>query len=112
MQVDSEKDAKHKSKEQKQRRQKDQSRAENVRRSIEGKPRFQRRFDQSQVKSVVDLFGGTPLNIFDAASTAEDPLKTWDMLHKKELRLAVTHPPSNYFGKSVMFVSCTQRFNI
>lgn len=51
------------------------------------------------MKGVVDLFGGQPLGIFDKASTAEDTLKTWDMLNKKELKLAVTHPPSNYFGK-------------
>lgn len=99
MQVEDEKPAGGKNYEQN-RRQQEPSRAENVRRALDGRQqRLPRKFDQSQVKSVVNLFGGKPLNIFDSASTAEDQLKTWDMLHKKEMRLAVTHPPSNYFGE-------------
>lgn len=96
MQIDDEQDMKRKEK----RSHQDPSRAESVRKSLSGRPpRQTRKFDQSQVKSVVNLFGATPLGIFDKASTAEDSLKTWDMLNKKELKLAVTHPPSNYFGK-------------
>jgi hypothetical protein len=57
-------------------------------------------YSQSQVKSVVNLFGGKPLGIFEKSSnTVADQLTTWDMLHKKEMKLAVTHPPTNYFGE-------------
>ena len=48
---------------------------------------------------VVDLFGAEPLGIFDKASTSKDILDTWSMLEKREMKLAVTHPPKNYFGK-------------
>lgn len=57
----------------------------------------------------VDLFGGEkPLNIFkvgDAASnqTADDILSTWSRLQERELKLAVTHPPSNYFQKMALW---------
>lgn len=33
----------------------------------------------------------------------EDPLKTWSILEKGELRLATTHPPSNYFEKMAIW---------
>lgn len=39
------------------------------------------------------------MGIFTKASTAKDPLETWSKLEQRELKLAVTHPPSNYFGK-------------
>lgn len=55
------------------------------------------------MKSVVNLYGGTPLGIFEKASTSEDHLKTWSSLAKKEMKLAVTHPPTNYFGEIKSF---------
>ena len=32
-----------------------------------------------------------------------DPLTTWSRLEKRELKLAVTHPPSNYFEKMMQW---------
>ena len=32
-----------------------------------------------------------------------DPLITWSRLEKRELKLAVTHPPSNYFEKMILW---------
>jgi small subunit ribosomal protein S31 len=36
-------------------------------------------------------------------SKSEDPLKTWQKLQERELKLAVTHPPGNYFEKMIMW---------
>lgn len=30
-------------------------------------------------------------------------LKTWEELHKRELQLAVTHPPENYFQEMILW---------
>lgn len=51
------------------------------------------------MSGVVNLFAAEPLNIFHQASKVADPLKTWSALEQRELKLAVTHPPKNYFGK-------------
>lgn len=54
----------------------------------------------------VKLFEGESLNIFtDTASLKESPdmLPTWKKLHERELRLAVTHPPANYFQKMALW---------
>jgi len=42
------------------------------------------------------------MNIFTKASDVEDPLTTWSQLSKREMKLAVTHPPNNYFGEISM----------
>lgn len=76
----------------------DFSRAQMVRRAI-GKQNRQQPREMSEQKIVVNLFGNKSLNIFDKASDTVDPLKTWSSLEKRELKLAVTHPPRNYFGK-------------
>ena len=48
---------------------------------------------------VVNLFGKKPLGLFTKASDGKDPLETWSKLEQREMKLAITHPPSNYFGK-------------
>lgn len=50
-----------------------------------------------------NIFGGTPLGIFEKPSNASDPCEMWSFLEKKELKLAVTHPPKNYFEKMAMW---------
>lgn len=74
--------------------------------NLVGKPRQQQQFagsrmprDRSQKQTIVNLFGGKPLNIFTEKSNVPDSLDTWSKLEKRELKLAVTHPPRNYFGK-------------
>uniref|UniRef100_A0AAG5DTQ3 Small ribosomal subunit protein mS31 n=1 Tax=Anopheles atroparvus TaxID=41427 RepID=A0AAG5DTQ3_ANOAO len=54
----------------------------------------------------VTLFNEEPLGIFtDLASLRETPdkLTTWQKLDDRELRLAVTHPPANYFQKMAIW---------
>lgn len=51
------------------------------------------------MSGVVNLFGSEPLGIFEKASDRADALETWAKLQQRELKLAVTHPPSNYFGE-------------
>ncbi|XP_053680177.1 28S ribosomal protein S31, mitochondrial [Anopheles nili] len=54
----------------------------------------------------VKLFGEEPLGIFtDLATLKESPdmLPVWQKLSERELRLAVMHPPSNYFQKMALW---------
>ncbi|XP_058117286.1 small ribosomal subunit protein mS31 [Anopheles ziemanni] len=54
----------------------------------------------------VKLFNEEPLGIFtDLASLKDTPdkLSTWQKLNDRELRLAVTHPPANYFQKMAIW---------
>uniref|UniRef100_A0A182Y9I1 Small ribosomal subunit protein mS31 n=1 Tax=Anopheles stephensi TaxID=30069 RepID=A0A182Y9I1_ANOST len=54
----------------------------------------------------VKLFDEEPLGIFtDLATLKESPdkLPTWQKLNERELRLAVTHPPANYFQKMAIW---------
>lgn len=58
----------------------------------------------------IDLFGTEPLGIFTAQSkdseiekSTEPVLKTWNYLEERELRLAVTHPPENYFQEMILW---------
>ncbi|XP_055531450.1 28S ribosomal protein S31, mitochondrial [Wyeomyia smithii] len=54
----------------------------------------------------VKLFEEEPLNIFtDPAALKDSPdiLDTWKRLQERELRLAVTHPPANYFQKMALW---------
>lgn len=72
----------------------------------QGRPQksaFPRRERKPKEFSSVDLFGGTPLNIFEKVSTAIDPCTTWSKLAKRELKLTVTHPPRNYFEKMALW---------
>lgn len=60
--------------------------------------------EPTKQKVIVDLFGGKSLNIFEKASNVPDILETWNKLEQRELKLAVTHPPKNYFGKFNVFL--------
>ncbi|XP_055907893.1 28S ribosomal protein S31, mitochondrial [Eupeodes corollae] len=54
----------------------------------------------------VNLFGSKPLDIFkDPSKLCDSPdiLKTWEHLYQHELKLTVTHPPSNYFQKMALW---------
>lgn len=57
----------------------------------------------------IDIFGGEPLGIFKVpeseAETSDAPpeLTTWHRLEARELRLAVTHPPSNIFEEMIQW---------
>lgn len=54
----------------------------------------------------MNLFGGTKLGIFpaiDQLAESTDILQTWSKLQERELQLAVTHPPSNYFQKMALW---------
>lgn len=55
--------------------------------------------ERTQKQTIVNLFGGKPLNIFTESSSVPDQLETWSKLEKREMKLTVTHPPRNYFGK-------------
>lgn len=59
----------------------------------------QTNFRMAPMSGVVNLFGSESLGIFEKASDRSDALETWAKLQQRELKLAVTHPPSNYFGK-------------
>ncbi|KAL9692295.1 hypothetical protein quinque_016493 [Culex quinquefasciatus] len=61
---------------------------------------------EQRVVRNVKLFDGEPLGIFtDPSLLRESPdvLKTWNALHERELRLAVTHPPANHFQKMALW---------
>ncbi|XP_019875241.1 28S ribosomal protein S31, mitochondrial [Aethina tumida] len=53
----------------------------------------------------IDLFGSEPLGIFTNKSNFKDGVenKTWNNLYQRELRLAVTHPPANYFQQMILW---------
>lgn len=54
----------------------------------------------------VNLFGSQPLGIFknlDQLKDSPDILTTWNTLSERELKLAVTHPPANYFQKMALW---------
>lgn len=63
-----------------------------------------RKFEPPKMLSKVDLFGAEPLGIFTSSKgIPRESLEIWDYLEKRELRLAVTHPPSNYFQKMALW---------
>lgn len=84
-----------------------------VQKSRRPPPRLRKReLSDVQVPVVpIDLFGADPLGIFtrDGAITSTvtndcpKTLSTWDMLLQRDLRLAVTHPPSNYFQQMIQW---------
>jgi small subunit ribosomal protein S31 len=58
----------------------------------------------------INIFGGEPLGIFEVpespVGTTSDVLSevtTWHRLEARELRLAVTHPPSNIFEEMIQW---------
>lgn len=84
------------------------SRSEQARQILKSKPPIKQRFTRSTSVSQaerLDLFGGDPLNIFSKLETKTEnlALKTWEQLQNRELRLAVTHPPSNYYQQMILW---------
>lgn len=61
-------------------------------------------FSAAAASGVVNLFDAEPLGLFDKASTSKDILETWSQLEQRELKLSVTHPPKNYFGKTPLSI--------
>ncbi|KAL7018121.1 hypothetical protein ACKWTF_010646 [Chironomus riparius] len=83
------------------------SKAQNVR-NIIGQGRQQRDApraprEKSQKQTIVNLFGGKPLNIFTDSAVVPDHLETWSKLEQREMKLTVTHPPRNYFEKMILW---------
>lgn len=52
----------------------------------------------------MDLFRSEPLGLFKKDLKDEGIANNkWRALHEKELQLAVTHPPSNYFHQMIQW---------
>lgn len=53
----------------------------------------------------INLFSSEPLDIFKNFDVSANcpTLPTWDRLHKKSLKLAVTHPPKNIYEQMVIW---------
>lgn len=57
-----------------------------------------------RVVQKIDLFGSEPLGIFTNKELKENPEnKTWQSLYQRDLQLAVTHPPANYFQQMILW---------
>ncbi|XP_063706231.1 small ribosomal subunit protein mS31 [Culicoides brevitarsis] len=70
----------------------------------ERKPKAPRPTQPAKRTAKIDLFGAQPLDIFtETKATPKEFLETWDSLEKRELRLSITHPPSNYFEKMALW---------
>lgn len=51
-----------------------------------------------------DIFASEPLGLFNKDLNDEGIVnEKWRTLHEKEFRLAVTHPPSNYFQQMIQW---------
>lgn len=107
---------------------KEESRAEYVRKTIQDqrqrqqqrqsispgtKPYYRSQYqmktsdDTRPITGTINLFGEEPLGIFSKSditlSQSSDCLKIWKKLEEKELKLAITHPPANYFEKMALW---------
>lgn len=52
----------------------------------------------------MDIFASEPLGLFRKDLTDEGISNNkWRSLHQKELQLAVTHPPANYFQQMIQW---------
>ncbi|XP_044256559.1 28S ribosomal protein S31, mitochondrial [Tribolium madens] len=53
----------------------------------------------------IDLFGSPSLGIFTDKENVDEGVenKTWNDLYQKDLKLAVTHPPGNYFQQMILW---------
>lgn len=52
------------------------------------------------------MFGSEPLGIFSSSDVQPENVninRTWQRLHQKELQLAITHPPANYFQQMILW---------
>lgn len=60
------------------------------------------------IEERVDLFGSPPLGIFPSKEEVDKwpevkLNETWKDLYSRELRLAVIHPPANYFQEMILW---------
>ncbi|KAJ8977906.1 hypothetical protein NQ317_012407 [Molorchus minor] len=74
--------------------------------TIEKRPRkpVPQRITPNIAVDKINLFGSKPLGIFsnkDMRESTEN--KTWQALYERDLKLAVTHPPSNYFQQMILW---------
>lgn len=62
-------------------------------------------FSFSSTYDKINLFGSAPLGIFSNKSHFKEVPgnSTWTILHNRDLKLAVTHPPSNYFQQMILW---------
>lgn len=53
----------------------------------------------------IELFGSSPLGIFTRPQELKESVGniTWTALQNRDLRLAVTQPPSNYFQQMILW---------
>lgn len=56
----------------------------------------------------INLFGEKPIGIFTKSDMEEfeeieDVNKTWKTLYNREMKLAITHPPANYFQEMILW---------
>lgn len=55
---------------------------------------------------IIDLYGSEPLGIFTSHPneyTEHVKNSTWELLTQREMKLLVTHPPSNYFQQMILW---------
>lgn len=100
----------------------EEGRAQQVHRILEGRKIESAKERNLSVREVVterrpkmhagktDIFGGEPLGIFEVpksqvqtVSDEQPEITTWHRLEARELRLAVTHPPSNIFEEMIQW---------
>lgn len=83
----------------------DQQTRTEVRPETHQRPRRPRPTQPVPSAGTVNLFGDR-LGIFknpESLRDSPDILETWDHLYKRELKLAVVHPPANYFEKMILW---------
>ncbi|XP_072381600.1 small ribosomal subunit protein mS31-like [Diabrotica undecimpunctata] len=67
------------------------------------KPQQQFKPKQEMVVQKIDLFGSKPLGIFNNKDMQENETNTWQKLYERDLKLATTHPTSNYFQQMILW---------
>ncbi|CAG9770549.1 unnamed protein product [Ceutorhynchus assimilis] len=82
-----------------------QRRGDNQNQRRSRQPRMPMNVAEGQEPQNVDLFSGEALGIFtNPSDLKESPqIPTWQKLYEKELKLAVTHPPANYFQQVILW---------
>jgi small subunit ribosomal protein S31 len=88
----------------------EQSKAQQVRQILHAKtgqfkrPKTIRGTKTQLIFEKIDLFGTEPLGIFTKIQNNGGVKNLiWDKLHERDLKLAVTHPPKNYFEQMILW---------
>lgn len=87
------------------------SKAQRVRQLLDGsggKPVQTKRYKKPMDNYLpINLFGSEPLDIFkdidESNKSSSVQLTTWDKLHEKSLKMAVTHPPKNIYEQMIIW---------